>query len=72
MYMEISSHHAEKYTLPRTHRDSDIKLWIQKLSEIGPLLDVKIICHPEGHLELEIQIPSTSGDRVVISKGPNR
>ena len=63
---------CREYTLPRTHRDSDIKLWIQKLSEIGPFLDVKIICHPEGHLELEIQIPSTSGDRVVISKGPNR
>ena len=56
------------------------KVWDQildtKYTEIGPVLDVKIICHPEDHHGLEIQISSTSGDNtnvwVVISRGPNR
>ena len=48
---------CREYTLSRNHRNSEIKLWIQK--EIGPVLDVRIICHPEVHHGLEIQISST-------------
>ena len=31
---------CREYTLSRTHRDSDAKLWMYKYTEIGPLLDV--------------------------------
>ena len=50
-----------EYTLPRNHRDSEVKLWIQKFAQFRPVRDVKIICHSEVH-GLEIQIPSTCGD----------
>ena len=62
-------------TLSRTHRNSGVKLWIQTYTEIGPVRDVKIICH-HGRHGIEIQIPSTSGDNtivwVVTFGGPNR
>ena len=32
-------------TLPRAHRDSVVKLWIQKLTEIRPVLDVNTFFH---------------------------
>ena len=64
-----------RYTRPRTHRDSEIKLWVTKNTEIGPVRGVKIICH-HGRHGIEIQIPSTSGVNtnvwVVISRGSNR
>ena len=64
-----------EHTLSQTHQDSVVKLWIQRFSEIGPVLDVKIICH-RGRHGIEIQIPSTSGDNthawVIISRSPNR
>ena len=57
---------CREYTLPRTHRNSEIKLRMQKCSEIGPVLDVKIICHPEVHLGLEIYISSASGNNTNV------
>ena len=27
------------------HPDSEAKLWIYKYAEIGPVLDVKVVCH---------------------------
>ena len=61
-------------TLTRIHQNSEVKHWIQKYTEIGPVRDVKIICH-HGRHGIEIHIPSTSGDNtavwVVVSRGPN-
>ena len=55
--------------------DSVVKLWIQKYTEIGPVLEVKTFYHLDKH-GIEIQIPFTSGDNtdvwVVISRGSNR
>ena len=66
---------CREYTLSRTHRDSEVKLWIQKYTEIGPARAAKIICPHDVH-GLEIRTTSTSGDDtnvwVVISRGPNR
>ena len=65
---------CREYTLLRAHRDSVVKLWIQKRTEFGPLLDVKTFCQLDKH-GIEIQIPSASGDTnvwVVICRGPNR
>ena len=47
-------------TFFRTQPASGAKLWIYKYTEIGPVLDVKVICHHNVH-GIEIQI-STSGD----------
>ena len=62
---------CREYTLSRTHRDSEAKLGIFKYTEIGPVLDVKVICHHNVH-GLETQILPTSGDNtkvwVVISR----
>ena len=41
---------CREYTLSRTHRDPEIKLWIQKYTEIGQVLDVNLICHPKVRL----------------------
>ena len=66
---------CREYTLSRTHPHSEAKLWIYKYREIGPVLDVKLICHHNVH-GVEIQILSTYGDDtkvwVVISRSSNR
>ena len=49
-------HHAESTLLSRTHPDSDEKLWTNKFTEIGLVLDVKVICHHNVH-GIKIQIP---------------
>ena len=65
---------CREYTLPRAHKDSVVKLWVQRYTEIGPVLEVKTFCHLHVH-GIDIQIPSASGDNtnvwVVISRGPN-
>ena len=52
-----------------------VKLWIQKYTEIGPVLEVKTFCHLDVH-GIEVQIPSTSGNNtnvwVVMSRGQKR
>ena len=48
-------HHAESAHFSRTHPDSEAKLWIYKYTEIGPVLDVKVICHHNVH-GIEIQV----------------
>ena len=67
---------CREYTLLQTQRNSEIKLWKQKFSEIGSVLLVDIICHPEVHPGLGIQVTTTLGDNTnvwtVISRGPNR
>ena len=66
---------CREYTQSRIHRNCEVKLWIQKNTEIGPVRDAKIICH-HGRPEIENQPPSPSGDHtnvwVVISRGQNR
>ena len=66
---------CREHILSRTHPDSEAQLWIFKYTEIGFVLDVKINCHHNIH-GIEIQIPSTSGDKtkvwVVISSDSNR
>ena len=66
---------CREYTLSRTHPDSEAKLWIYKYTEIGPVLDVRVICHHNVY-GIEIQIPSTCGDNtnvwVVMSRSSNR
>ena len=52
---------CRKYTSPRAHPDSPVKLWIKRDTEIGPVLEVKTFCHLDVH-GIEIQIPSTSRD----------
>ena len=52
---------CREYTLSRTHRDSEATLWIYKYTEIGPVLDVEVLCHHNVD-GLEIQISSASGD----------
>ena len=56
MDMEIEQDHAERYTVPRAHPESVVKLWIERHTEIGPALEVKIFCHLDDH-GLESQIP---------------
>ena len=51
--------------LSRTHPDSEAKLWKHKHTEIGLVLDVKVICHHNVH-GIEIQIPSTSGEKTKV------
>ena len=46
---------CREYTLSRTHRDSEVKLWLQKYTEIEPVRGVKSICHHEG-CGFEVQI----------------
>ena len=46
-------------TPPRAHQDSVVKLWIQRYTEIGPVLELKTFCHLDVD-GIEIQIPSTS------------
>ena len=66
---------CREYMSSRTHRHSEVKLWIQNYTEIGPVGDVKVTCL-HGRHGIEIQIPLTSGDTnkvwVVMSRGPNR
>ena len=61
-------------TLLRIHLNSEVKLWRHKYIEIGPVRDVKVICH-HGRHGIEIEIPSTSGDNtnvwVVTPRCPN-
>ena len=57
----ILLHHAEN-TLSRTNPDSEAKLWIHKHTEVGSVLDVKVICQHNVY-GIEIQIPSTAGDK---------
>ena len=63
------------HTQRRTHRNSEVKLWMKRYTEIGPVRDAKIICH-HGRHGIKIQNTSTFGDDtnvwVVISRGPNR
>ena len=56
MDLETSQHHAE--SIPRAHQDSVVKLWVQKHTETGPVLEVKTFCHVDKH-GIETQIPST-------------
>ena len=45
---------CREYTFSRTHPDSEAKLWIFSYTEIGLVLDVKVICHHSVHgVELE-------------------
>ena len=66
---------CREYTLSRTHPDSEPKLWIYKYTEIGPDLEVKVVCHHSVY-GINIQIPSSSGDNtnvwVVISRSSIR
>ena len=71
----IVLHHAES-TLHLWLTDVfKSNLWKNKYTEIGPVLDVKVICHQNVHGN-EIHIPSTSGDNttvcVVTSRCSNR
>ena len=61
MDMEISSHRAENTRYLGVIEILRSKFWIQKYTEIGPVLDAKIICHLEVHSGLEIQVTTTSG-----------
>ena len=62
-------------TLSRDNPDPEVRLWIKSNIEIGPVLEVKTICHFDVY-GIEILISSTSGNNtnywVVISRGPNR
>ena len=62
-------------TLPRNDSDSEVELWIKSNTEIGTVLEIKTICHPDVY-ESEILIPSTSGNNtnvwVVMSRSSNR
>ena len=51
---------CREYTFSRTHPDSEAKLEIYKYTEIGPVLDVKVICH--NAYWMDVHIPSTSED----------
>ena len=51
---------SREHTQRRTHRNSEVKLWIQRYTEIGPVRDAQIICH-HGRHGIEIQNSSTSG-----------
>ena len=69
MNLGILLYHAERLT-----PDSEAQQWIYKYTKIGPVLDVKIICHHDVY-GIEIQIASTSGDNIkvwVISRSSNR
>ena len=48
--------------MPRVHFISDPSC---KYTEIGHVLDVKVICHHKVH-GIDIQIPSTSGDTTKV------
>ena len=65
---------CREHTVSRTHPDSKAKLRIYNYMKIGLVLDVKVICHHNVYW-IEIQIPSTVGDRtnvwVVISRSRN-
>ena len=67
MHLKILLYHAES----TTHPDSEAKLCLNKNTEIGSVLDIKIICH-HNVCGIEIQIPSKSADYtkvwVVISR----
>ena len=43
-------------TLSRTHQDSEAQLWTNIYTEIGPVLEVKVICHHDVDVA-EIEIP---------------
>ena len=66
---------CREYIFTRTHPDYEAKFWMCKYTEIGLLLDAKVICHHNVH-GIEIQIPSTFGDQtkvwVVISRSRDR
>ena len=66
---------CREYTFSRTHPDSEAKLWIFYYTETVLVLDVKVICHHNVH-GIEIQVPSTSGDKTnvwfVMSRSSNR
>ena len=66
---------CREYISSRTHRNSEVKLWIQNYTEIGTVGDVKVTCL-HGRHGIEFHIPPTFGDTnkvwVVISRGPNR
>ena len=73
--METKQEQRREYTFPRDGLNSVIKLWIEGRTGIGPVLQVKTICHLDI-CAIEIQIPSTSGNGstswVVISQGSKR
>ena len=76
MGLVILLHHTESILLFSDPSDSEAKLWKNKYTEIGPVLDVKVGCHHNVY-GTEIQIASTSGSdntqvRVAISRSPNR
>ena len=50
---------CREFTLLCAHQDSMVKPWIQKYTEIGPVLDVKTFCPLDKH-GIEIQIPSAT------------
>ena len=50
---------CREYTLLRSHQDFVVKLWIQRYTEIGPVLEVTPLCHLNVH-GVEILISSTS------------
>ena len=75
MYLGIFLHPAES-----THCHGVIGILKQRFGcartqRIGPVLDVKVLCHHHVH-GIEIQIPSTFGDKtkvwVVMSRSSNR
>ena len=45
MGLVISLHHTESILLLSDSSDSEAKLGIHTYTEIGPVLDVKVICH---------------------------
>ena len=49
---------CREYTSSRIHPDSEAKFSMFKYTEIGLLLDVKVICHHNVH-GMKIQIPSS-------------
>ena len=56
MDMEVACHHARNTHHLRLMEVVRLNFWIQNFSEIGPDIDVQIICHPEVHPGLQIQI----------------
>ena len=66
---------CREYTLRRDDPKSELKLWIEGQTRIGPVLQVRTSCFLDMY-GIEIQIPSTSGNGskswVVVSRGAKR
>ena len=53
---------CREYTFSQTYPDSEAKLWMHKYTEIGPVLNFKVVCQHNVY-GIEIQVSSTAGDK---------